>query len=353
MENKKLYLLLFAWFFLSNLTLAQNTDLSKQEKQPAKLFRTEQTLSIKWTYSSKDIKQKTNDSTYIESKISYKKEDGSWESMEIELRARGNFRRANCYFTPLKLKIKKSNAKGTVFKGNKKLKLVLPCRTEKNNNDKLIKEYLAYKLYELISPYHFKTRLVDIDFTELRGKKTKSHALKGILVEDDKNIAERFNGNVLDINVHPLSQNDECSVRNDFFQFLIGNTDYSTAYQHNQKLLFIDKKIMPVPYDFDMSGLVDASYSVVSKIQNNELAITKVTQRLYRGFKRDEAIYKTVRNEFLKNESKLLGVVHDMEPFFSEPKEFESALKYVNSFYKIISDDKKFQKSILDRARTK
>ncbi len=45
---------------------------------------------------------------------------------------------------------------------------------------------------------------------------------------------------------------------------MIGNTDYSSAYRHNEKLLFVDGNIMPIPYDFDMSGLVDASYAVVS-----------------------------------------------------------------------------------------
>lgn len=208
-------------------------------------------------------------------------------------------------------------------------------------------------MYELISPYHFNTRLVEIDFTEIRGKKTKSHLLKGILVEDDKNVAARFNGNVLERNTHPLVQNDICSVQNDFFQFLIGNTDYSTAYHHNQKLIFIDKKIIPVPYDFDMSGLVNASYSVVSNIQNNQLPITKVTQRLYRGFKRDDSIYANVRKEFLDNEAKILEVVNSLEPYFVEEREFESALKYVQGFYKVISDDKKYSKAILDQARTK
>ena len=45
----------------------------------------------------------------------------------------------------------------------------------------------------------------------------------------------------------------DASVRNAMFQYMIGNTDFSTAYQHNNKLLYIDKLIIPLPYDFDMS----------------------------------------------------------------------------------------------------
>ncbi len=324
-----------------------------QISKASKLFRSEQILPIKWTYSNREIKRKTNDSTYIKAVLTYKSEDGKWVDLETEIRARGGFRRLNCYYTPIKLKLKKSKTKGTLFKGNKKLKLVLPCLRGKTVNDKLIKEYLAYKLYEHISPYHFKTRLVDIEYTELKGKKAIVHSLKGFLIEDDKNVAERVNGKRLQSSVHPMRQDGLCSVQNAFFQFMIGNTDFSTAYQHNEKLLFIDKVIFPMPYDFDMSGLVNASYAVVSNINDTELPISEVTQRMYRGFKRHESILQKVRKEFLDNESNLLSEVYELKPYFENPKEFESALKYINSFFPVISDDAKFKKSILDMARTK
>ena len=41
-------------------------------------------------------------------------------------------------------------------------------KEEKDRNDNVIKEYIAYKLYEQISPYHFNTRLVNIELTEKR-----------------------------------------------------------------------------------------------------------------------------------------------------------------------------------------
>ena len=36
---------------------------------------------------------------------------------------------------------------------------------------------------------------------------------------------------------------------------MIGNTDFSQAYSHNVKLLYIDEQMLPIPYDFDMAGL--------------------------------------------------------------------------------------------------
>ena len=78
--------------------------------------------------------------------------------LKLRLRARGNFRRNTCYFPPIKMKIKKDQTEGTVFEGNKTMKLVLPCKLEAENNDNILQEFIAYKIYEMISPFHFKTK---------------------------------------------------------------------------------------------------------------------------------------------------------------------------------------------------
>lgn len=353
MKKQQFYLFLLTFFLIISNSYTQEIKNSKNIGKVTKLFRSQEVLPIKLSYSNKNIKRNTNDSTYVKTDLSYKQEDGSWKIMEVELRRRGNNRLKNCYFPPIKIKIKKSVSKGTLFKGNKKLKLVLPCLKQKSMNDNVIKECMAYQLYEIISPYHFKTRMVIIDFTETRGKKTVIHKLKGFLIEDDKKISARHNGKILKRFVHPLGQDAITSVQNAFFQYMISNTDYSTAYQHNEKLFFIDNKMIPVPYDFDMSGLVDASYAVVSQIQNETLEITDVKQRMYRGFKRDEKIFQQVRKEFLDNKNQMLEIVDSFESKFDDPKEFTTAKKFISNFYKIMTDDNLFRKKIINQARTK
>ena len=353
MKKQLFYLFLFTFFLIISNSYTQDLKNSENIEKVTKLFKSQEILPITLSYSNKDIKRNTNDSTYIKTDLSYTQEDGTWKILEVELRRRGNNRLENCYFPPIKIKIKKSVSKGTLFKGNKKLKLVLPCLKQKSMNDNVIKECLAYKLYEIISPYHFNTRMVTIDFTETRGKKTVIHKLKGFLIEDDKKISARHNGKILKRFIHPLGQDAKTSVQNAFFQYMIANTDYSTAYQHNEKLFFIDNKIIPVPFDFDMSGLVDASYAVVSQIQNVELDITEVTQRMYRGFKRDEKIFQQVRKEFIENKNQMLEIVDSFESKFDDPKEFITAKSFISDFYKILTDDKLFRKKIIDKARTK
>ena len=318
------------------------------------LFQSARVLPVKLVYSNKEMRNETNDSTYLKSELVYQQENGSWDTLAVKLRARGNNRRENCYFPPVKIRIKKSVSEGTLFEGNKKLKLVLPCLIQSDNNDNILKEYMAYKLYEIVSQYHYKTRRVAIDFTEVRRNKTKNHQLKGILIEDIDLVAERHNGKELKRPVHPLEQDNICSVQNDFFQYMIGNTDFSVAYQHNEKLIFTkDKKTLPVPYDFDMSGLVNASYSVVSQVQNEVLPITSVTQRLYRGFKRTPAIYEQVRTEFLNNKTQFFRIIDQLESDFDDPKEFKAARDFVSDFFKVLEDDSKYRSRILNEARIK
>ena len=71
------------------------------------------------------------------------------------------------------------------------------------------------------------------------------------------------------------------------FQYLVGNTDWSLvmakeddACCHNGDIVDIDSGRFYVPYDFDLSGLVNAGYAYPAP----SLRIRKVTQRLYRGF---------------------------------------------------------------------
>jgi hypothetical protein len=278
--------------------------------------------------------------------------EGKWSSIDVNLRARGNFRRNECYFPPIKMKIKKDQYKETIFDGNKTMKLVLPCKIESENNDNIIQEFIAYKIYEQISPYHFKTRRVNIDFTEPKGKKkVKTFKLKGFLIEDDKRVSQRHESRVFERFVHPMAMDHLTSVHNAFFQYLLGNTDFSVAYQHNGKLMYseAEKKIIPLPYDFDMTGWVNPSYATV----NTTLGINSVQDRKYRGFKREQQYFDQVRKEFLDKKSSLMEMVASFESEFSDPKEYKNMFDFMGDFYETMEDDSKFQKSIVDESRTK
>lgn len=348
-------------FILFFLLLSLNAAVSQQNKSDdaidvvVDLFDREEILAVKLAYSVKEVRTKTNDSTYITTDLHYRLEDGNWRSLEVKIRARGHNRRETCFFTPIKVKISKAERKGTPFEAHKKLKLVLPCLIQTENDDKVLKEYLAYKLYEEVGACYYKNRLLEIDFTDIRGKRNKSFQIKGFLQEDIDKVAERAGGKELKgRKVHPLQQDDYSSIQNDIFQYMIGNTDFSNAYQHNAKLVFTsEKKIVPVPYDFDLSGLVNASYAVVSQVGNQSLPITHVTERLYRGYKRNQQLLKEVRQEYLQKKVRMMGEVDNLKPLFENIREYDQARDYLSGFFTIIADPAKFEREIQNRARTK
>jgi hypothetical protein len=338
--NKQIYFLLGF--------LALTSAFAQVEQKSDVLFQDQAPLKIKLSYSNDVMRLETDDTTFVETKMSYWSEN-KWNDIEVSLRARGNFRRSKCYFPPIKVKIKKSKAEGSLFEGNKNLKLVLPCLIRKEMNDNVIQEFIAYKFYEKISPYHFKTRRVDIEFLEISKKKTIVHQLKGFLIEDDKRVADRFEGKSYERYIHPKALDGLTSVQNTMFQYMIGNTDFSVAYQHNGKLLYIDKIIYPLPYDFDLCGLVDASYAIV----NSNLGINSVTDRKYRGFKRDESLLQEVRSQILRKKSQFFQIIDDQKADFELPSEFESTKKYLTGYFDVLENDKEFEKNVIKQMRTK
>jgi hypothetical protein len=350
--NKPTLLLFLFFFFLTvNTSFAQDQFSNPSSNEFAKIFEMDHELPVKLKYSQDDLRKNTKDSIYTVSSIAYQVSDDQWDTLDVKLEARGNFRRENCYFPPVMIKIKKSDAKETAFKGHKKLKLVLPCFDRKDGNDDVIKEFIAYKLFEVISPYHFKTQMLQVDFDDTNDKKEEHYSLAGFVIEDDKKIAKREGAKLIKRDINPKGMEVITSIRCNLFMYMIGNVDYSTGYQHNCKLLYLDGKIIPIPYDFDMCGFVDPVYGVLPNLEGESLGISNIKQRVYRGFKRDEESFQTVRQEFLSKKVEMLQVLRSFEADFSNPKEYARAEKYILSFFEILENDKKFKRNIILDAR--
>ncbi len=316
--------------------------------QNGPLFETDDPLPIKMSFSIKELRKSTNDSTFMDSFLMIESEPGKWDSIPLELRTRGNFRLDNCFYPPLRVKFKNKKINGTVFEENKSLKLVMPCQRGKGNDSYIGKEFLAYQLLENITPYYFETRLVKIKLTNLDDKKGEEIELLGFLIQDDDEVAKRFDGKILEgRKIPPSFMQDSATVRQDLFQFMIGNTDFSTLFLHNQKVLKLpDDTVIPLSYDFDMSGLVNPPYAQV----NAQLNIKSVTDRLYRGFCRDEAFLQVIRNEFLAKEDQFWKTVDLQQPYISDA-DMKTTKNFLKGFFDILKNDRLFKDKVLNACR--
>lgn len=322
-----------------NRSLAQDTPL----------FQSEEPVNLQITGSIKSIKKNSNDSTFVAGKFLYE-QDKQWVTVPAEARVRGNFRLNNCYFPPLKLKFNKEDVASTVFKGNKTLKLVVPCKTSSDKNELIRKEYLCYQIYRTVSPYYFRTRLANLDLTDATKKKTKKYELLAFFVEDNSMVAKRHQGKIVKMkSTSPAAFDEKQSLRNDYFQFMIGNADWSAVFQHNSNTLYADGKYIPLSYDFDLAGFVNASYAPVNPPQSGTVS---PRDRVYRGFCKSKEASEEIRKEFLEKESAVFAVIDNESGNFTK-YEFNDMKAYVNDFYEILKNDDKFNASIIGQCRTK
>lgn len=307
------------------------------------LFASEAPLDLEIVTNFKLIKGSKADTVFFPTFIKFKNGEGKPDSVPVNLRGRGNSRRAQCFFTPLWLKIPKGATKNTPFEGNRSLKLVLPCQEGEFYNQLVAKEYIAYKLYEQVSPYFFQTRLINLTLTDRQNKKGKTYALTAFVLEDVDNVAENYEAKTKDSGlILPQLIHDTLALKQDFFAFMIGNTDWSNTTQHNVKMLDKgDGKFIPVPYDFDYSGFVNAPYA----IPYDYLPIKKVTERLYRGICRSNDLTKFVRADFLAHQSQIFTTLEKYRSLLPS-SEFESSRNYLMDFFSLLKSETSFQAQI-------
>lgn len=185
-----------------------------------------------------------------------------------KIKPRGGTRHRGCQIPPYKLKISKRD--GTLFDHAKKtMKLVTHCHhypdgTIKNTieNQKVISEYLAYKLISEIYPMSFSTRLITINYVDLKyGQISKGF---GILLENKKNLAKRYQvkaykGKKADIEKKYFKPADQFPFDNFVYLTLansmINNIDWRPLL-NNILIKNKNKEYILVPYDLDKTGLV-------------------------------------------------------------------------------------------------
>ncbi len=186
------------------------------------------------------------------------------QTYRIEVRPRGKYRRKVAEIPPLKIKFKKKDLKAEGLDTLNEVKLVLPCFDNELGDELIVKEYIAYRMFEKLTGASVRARLIRLTLRDTHVEKSKKTML-AILVEDEEETVARLNGQVVDqygIHVDSLMTNQAALVA--MFEYMIGNTDWDISMMRNVRLIRSSDntgKVLVVPYDFDFSGLVSAPYS--------------------------------------------------------------------------------------------
>jgi len=251
----------------------------------------------------------------------------------IRLKTRGKSRKEMCNFPPIKLNFKKDPIKHPNYKGINKMKMVTHCKGSKIFNDYTLKEYLTYKLYNAITDYSLKVRLLKIDYHDT-GKKELNQSRYGFVIEPIEAMAARVNAVQIEskaVAYHELNQFSADRVA--LFNYMVGNTDYQFKTSHNLKFIKILDINVPgafvIPYDFDYSGFINTHYSMPQEWSYVE----DVTERDYMGFCRPTDVnFNKLKEEFLAAEEAVYETIMNFEHLTI--KERQRLKWYIEAFYK-------------------
>jgi hypothetical protein len=215
--------------------------------------------------------------------------------VELGTRGHSRLRVVTCGWVPLRVQFKKKDTAGTVFDGQTALKLVTHCRDNDDFEQHVLREYVPYRIYGLLSPIAFRARLARITYVDAASGKLMTTRY-GMFIENDDDVARRAEARSIDLPRMAYKDLDTTTLMTmTLFEYMIANTDVSIVRLHNVKLMVTEKKVThPVPYDFDYSGLVNAPYAN----PDPRLGIATVRDRMYRGPCGSEAEFDLALEKF-------------------------------------------------------
>jgi hypothetical protein len=299
-------------------------------------------LELRLETDLKTLMKGKADEKYQAAVLKYKNKTGQEKTYTAEVRARGKTRKDICLHPPIKLKIKKSVLTGEGYLPHNEMKIVWECKPSGAFEQYIYKEYLAYRLYNLITPASFRAKLVKINLVDTNNPEKVTEKI-GFIVEDEEQVAERLSTTLMTERPKDAKLFARAHFLNFvFYEYMIGNTDWAFGNSHNTRFFehTSSKKVIPVPYDFDYSGLVNAPYAV----PHESIPIKDVRERYFKGGAVAIPEGTILRKQFLDTKKAVMEFIDN----FSHLDKFNKAdvQEYIKAFYEEIGDERRFNRII-------
>ncbi len=324
-------------------------------RKPNPLFADEEILEVRIEAPFHTIMRERPVDEELQGQLKYDDPELGEVVLDVGIRTRGRYRQQKniCPFAPLRLNFKKDQTKKTVFTRTNKVKLVTHCRDKSEQYSQgVLREYLAYRVLNTLTDASFRVRLLRATYVDTTGKRG-DRVNFAFMIEHDDRLAKRLDMNVSTAPKTRITALDRSHTNlGSVFQYFIGNTDFSPIMAapgesccHNYVLLEPDgddqRPQLAVPYDFDMSGIVNAKHAE----PNPRFKLRDVRERLYRG--------RCANNEYLESS---LQTFRDRRPAIEQlvagSPHMSSGTKklvqrYIDDFYKTINNDKTVNSKLL------
>lgn len=328
--NFKLTTILLAFILALNIPLVAHTSVEIQKGENSvfsentsnkqSIFESlqhEEVLNIDIEVDLEALINGEGKKKYQKAQLRYEDAQGEELTWNIEMRQRGKSRRRLCDFPPLKIRFNKVDLAAKNLTSFHTLKLVTHCLDDAMvSKENLLKEYLAYKLFNELTDKSLEVQLVKITYRDLNknGKKLKRW---GFIIQNHNELADELvaeDCDCLNVDAAYLNRQQESLVA--VFQYMIGNQDWDVRMARNVKTIRPKNggAIILVPYDYDFSGFVDAPYAV----PNPDLGILSIKERVYMGAKDNEMMIRLALEKTLLKKEALYAVIKDCKMLNSD-----------------------------------
>ncbi len=292
----------------------------------------------------KQLIRKKKDKVYRTCEVRVLFAPGDTLALPGRVKTRGNLRLEMCSMPPLKLKFEKGELAKKMLSPMNEMDIVHPCRDADQFDQFLLREYLAYKLYEQISPYHFKTQLIQLHYVNPDGTPHRS-PVPAFLVENTEELVHRLAGRRHKVQVVSRAAVErESLLRVALFQFMIGNTDWFILNRHNLEFVGLPghSLLVTVPYDFDYSGLVLPPYA----FPHESLQLPSSSIRYYQGWCHPEDEVQAALQVFHDKKEEILSLPSRIPGFSDRSVRFTT--EYLRGFFDVIENPQKLKTQIVN-----
>ena len=331
------------------LVLANIADAS-ESGAPDPLFENASTLDVRIAAPLRTLTTERPLEEELPASFEYTSELGETIAVDVQIRTRGRFRhrRETCRFPPMRLNFRKSAVADTLLHKQDKLKLVTHCQSAGRFEQVLLREFIAYRLLNVLTEQSFKVRLLRITWVD-QERGDKELIKYGFLIEHRDRLAKRIGLPVVDVAATSVDRLMPAHTNlMSVYHFMIGNTDFSPIRGadddccHNHELFGEkDAKWVSIPYDFDMSGLVNAPYAA----PNERFKLRNVRQRLYRGRCAFAPELQNTIAHFQANRELLYETADSVTE--AQPKTRRYVNSYLDEFFEVLDSERRLNNQLV------
>ena len=296
------------------------------------LFESDELLEITLRFDLSTYTREKPKEDYLKANITFHLSNTDSVSQDIRLRSRGEFRNQYCTYPPITLNFKKADFGYKDLNRISQIKLVPECSPGGENSNYILREYLVYKMFNLLTDTTFRVRLLTVNYIDTE-RKRKTITQYGFFIEPLEMVTKRTN--TIEVKSLSLTQRNIVARLIDrlaIFNYMIGNYDWGVPGQHNVKIikpLVLEPAglAIAIPYDFDWTGLVNPSYA----FPGDNVGIENIRERMFVGICRTREVFEKNLDAFAENKEAFYRVINEF-PYLDKREKRDMTI-YLDGFF--------------------